>query len=962
MLLLPIIRTQIYKLIILSIFVAILSHFASKEVLAQTAPDFSISVSPPVATIQAGSSVSFTISVTKQGPFNATVNFSGGSANGISVSFSPNSLNPPGNVTMTVSVTSSTAPGNYTVNISASGGQLTRSASVTITVPQQNFTLTASPSTLQVTPGTNAVFNVSANTATGARLNVSLNANSQLNVTFGNSTITTPGTTNMTVSVPPDTIARSYVVNIVASSPGSVAQTTSVTVDVRPLPDFMLNLIPGSISLPAGEQTELVVSVLGLNRFEGTVNLKVESELTAFLGSNSISGSGTSSLSISTSRSTVPKNYPVTIIGTSSIGGGVVEKRATAMVSVTTAPDFTLMLNPANLETSPGKPVSFSVGVNALNRFSDIVVLSFNTSNPNITATSSVPGIAPGSLANINVNVSANTLAGNYDINVIGMANGLQRTAIFRLVVKNDFDLVLNPTSQSITVGQKASFTVGINPRDGFNEQVALTASSPQNLIQVSLSANTIGISTTSTITLTTSPTTEPKDYLITISATGGGITKTATFNLTVKPNLGDFTLAVRPNQQSVSAGKATSLNLDIQGQNGFSDLVALRAEVAETSIQIGFAPSSAKPGDNVSITITTANTTAPGNYNIRVIGTSGALIKTADFVLTVTPAPQEAFSLAIAPNTQDIVVGDAAMFTIGVVGRNGFNQTVELSASSPDPNIQINFAKSSLTPGANTSITAVTNSNTPAGTYSIMVMGKAGSVVVTQPITLIARVSALQVLISFDPPQTGAIAPPQNVKVLAVELKNPSKAQELRKIHTLADSDIAGFKLYRLPQPAEGQPQLTEKDLVKDENLVATLGANDTSFVDRVNTSKSSSNNFVYSVSTFFGNGQNSSGSQPTGTNLPVIKNPVFLKGTILVDSPDSFIQMGAVIIVNGMDEYPLMFDTTGTRFTVAKKKGGSITGKTLKKLITKGVTVQLTIKNPDGKLSIARSLTRAK
>ncbi|KAF0190253.1 MAG: hypothetical protein FD167_6163, partial [bacterium] len=260
--------------------------------------------------------------------------------------------------------------------------------------------------------------------------------------------------------------------------------------------------------------------------------------------------------------------------------------------------------------------------------------------------------------------------------------------------------------------------------RDNFSEQVSLTSSSPQNAIQTSFSVNTINSSGTAMVTLSTTPATEPKDYIVTISATGGGVTKNATFTLTVKPIVGDFTLTVKPETQSVSAGKATSFGLDIQGQNGFTNLVALSADSAEKSLQIGFAPSSARPGDNISITVTSASTTPSGTYNIQVIGTSGSLVKTATFALNVTPAPQEAFSLALAPSVQSLVVGDATMFTVGVVGRIGFNQAVSLSATSPNPNIQVGFAQTSLSPGANTIITVNTSADTPAGTYSIMIIG----------------------------------------------------------------------------------------------------------------------------------------------------------------------------------------------------------------------------------------------
>lgn len=957
-------KTQIYKLIILGIFLGIISLFASKEILAQTAPDFGLSVSPSSATIQPGSSANFSISVTRQGNFNSTVNFSGASSGGLTVSFSPSSVVPPATVTMTVSTSSTIASGTYTINVSGSGGGITKSISVSVTVPPQSFTLSASPSSVQVIPGNNAVFTISANNPPNGRsLNVSLTASGQLGVSFSSSSINTPGTTTMTVNVPANTVPGIYTINVVGTASGTISQNTLVTVDVRPAPDFTLSVFPSMVSLPAGEQTELVLSVVGGSRFEDTVNLRLDSQLSASLSSNSVAGSGTVALTVSTSRSTAIGDYQLTVIGTSSTRAGIIEKRVVVRISVTAPPDFTLALSPSSIETSPGKSVSVSISVNSLNQFSDIVVLSFNTSNSNITATSNAPGILPGMSANATINVAASTVPGIYNVVVIGMAGGLQRTSMLNLTVSNDFDLTLSPTSQSIFVGQKTTFVVNVNGKDGFNGQVSLSVSSPQNTIQTSFSSLTINSTGNSTVTITTSPQTEPKDYPIVISAISGGISKTATFNLTVKANPGDFTLNLKPDIQTVSAGKSTSVNLDIQSQNGFNDLVDLRAEKPGEPIEINFAPPSARPGQNVSITISTTANTPRGTYTVRIIGTSGSLAKTATLTLNVTPAQDDVFSFAISPSTQDIIISDSAMYRVGIVGRSGFNQMVDLTAVSASSDVLVNFAKATLAPGSNTTLTAITNVNTAPGVYPITITGKAGSIVVTQQVNLTVRVAALQVFINFDPPPVGEISPPQNVKVLAVELKTQPKAQEIsRKIHPLVDPNIAGFKLYRLPQPAEGLPALTEKDLVKDENLIATLSANDTSFVDTVNTGKNTTSNFVYSVSTFFGNGQSSSGSQPTSTNLPVINNPVFSKGTILVESASSFIQTGAVLIVDGMDEFPLIFDSSGTRFTVAKKKTGSINGKTLKKLITKGTTVQLTVKNPDGKLSISRSLTRAK
>ncbi|MBI4850741.1 MAG: VCBS repeat-containing protein [Acidobacteria bacterium] len=209
----------------------------------------------------------------------------------------------------------------------------------------------------------------------------------------------------------------------------------------------------------------------------------------------------------------------------------------------------------------------------------------------------------------------------------------------------------------------------------------------------------------------------------------------------------------------------------------------------------------------------------------------------------------------------------------------------------------------------------------------------------------------ALLVQITFDPPPPNQLLPPQNVKVKAGELVG--NLAQVNKINPKADGDlvIAGYNVYRVPQPTDGTMPPVDQ-IVNPNNLVTSLPANATSFMDKVSTSGSS--NYTYSVSTFFGNGQMSSGSQPMGTNLPVIINPVFTQGTIFLDSPSSFIKMGATLVVNDIESYPLQFDSTGTRFTIAKKQASS-SGTTIKKLIGKTSIVKLVVKNPDGNTSVA-------
>lgn len=960
------ILTRIYRLMFIAVFITLFSNLA----LAQTSKgEFNLAVSPTSATIALGNSANFSVSLTPVNGFNEPVNLIAESSNKqISINFSGNAVRPPATLSMQVSVADTVSPGNYTIGVTASSGPITKSQTININVPTPTFSLSVNPTSIQTTPNSNLDFTVSVSGGSDLKQSVLLRAESKLPVSLASDSVRPPGNVRMTVNVPSATAIGNYQVIVTGNLPGSTSsQTSTVNIDVRPLPDYTLSINPTSISLPAGESADVFVNVASLNGFDQSVSLKLDSDLKASLSSTTINGAGTTRLSINSDRTTAVGNYLITVTSSSETKAGVIEKRATLPVTITAPPDFTLVALPNTLDIDPGKSSSVNVSINAVNRFTGIVNLTANSSNPNITTSLTNSNIGPNSNSNLMINVGANVSPGTYDVSVFGSSTGIQqKTTIVRVNVKSvgDFDLMLNTARQEIMAGESASFVVNTIGQMGFAERITLSAS--VDGLQTSFSPTTIDATAMSTLTVNTIQETEAKDYLVTITARGGGISKTTTATLTVKPRLvGDFTLTATPDLQTISASKSTSFSLAISPQNGFNDLVNLTAEVSEGSIQVIFSNTTARPGDNISATVITTGNTPPQNYSIRIIGASGSLIKTALFGLNVTPQVQEAFSLALAPNLQSIANGESTMFTVGVVGQRGFNQAVSLSASSPDPSIQLSFDNTNVNAGGNTFITVTTSANTQPANYIILITGRAAGLTVSQPVTLAVRQAVLKVDISFEPPPTGQIAPPQNVKVLATELK-PGQAQSIRtnanKVQPLTDGDLAGFKIYRLPTPMEGQPELTEQDLVKDENLIVTLPNDTTTFTDNVPVGASSTGNFTYSVTSFFGNGQ-SNGSKPAGTEIPVIKDPKFEKGTIVLKSASSLIiTPGATIIINGMDEYPLMFDSEASQILVNKKALGSLSRLPLKKLIKKGQTVELVVKNPGDKLSVAKSLTRPK
>ena len=121
----------------------------------------------------------------------------------------------------------------------------------------------------------------------------------------------------------------------------SVAKFVQVTSQQA---DFSVTAIPSSRKIPPGTGTTYSVSVTPSGGFNGTVNFSVSglpSGATATFNPTSVTGSGSSTLSIATSSSTPAGNYPLTITATS---GNLTH---TAKISLQVA-DFSLSASPSS--------------------------------------------------------------------------------------------------------------------------------------------------------------------------------------------------------------------------------------------------------------------------------------------------------------------------------------------------------------------------------------------------------------------------------------------------------------------------------------------------------------------------------------------------------------------------------------------------------------------------------------
>src|SRR5439155_24061505 len=102
-----------------------------------------------------------------------------------------------------------------------------------------------------------------------------------------------------------------------------------------------------------------------------------------------------------------------------------------------------------------------------------------------------------------------------------------------------DFTLSASPSSQTVTPGGSTSYGVTISPTGGFNGQVTLSVSGLPSGATGFFTPNPATASSTLSVTTTTS--TLPGIYTLTITGVNGSLTHTTTVTLMVTPHP-DFT------------------------------------------------------------------------------------------------------------------------------------------------------------------------------------------------------------------------------------------------------------------------------------------------------------------------------------------------------------------------------------------------------------------------------------
>jgi uncharacterized membrane protein len=192
---------------------------------------------------------------------------------------------------------------------------------------------------------------------------------------------------------------------------------------------------------------------------------------------------------------------------------------------------------------------------------------------------------------------------------------------------KADFTIGASPTSQSAAQGQTALYGVNLSATNGFASPVQLTATGLPAGATASFSPAQLSKgSGTSTVSVTTSSTTPTGTYSnITVTGTSGSLAHSVTLTLSVTPYVAPaFALSATPGSNAMLPGDTATYQVNVSGTGGFNGSVALSTVSAMPAGMVAsFSPASVTPGHSSTMTVTTKNNTASGNYTLTIAGNS---------------------------------------------------------------------------------------------------------------------------------------------------------------------------------------------------------------------------------------------------------------------------------------------------------------------------------------------------
>ena len=252
--------------------------------------------------------------------------------------------------------------------------------------------------------------------------------------TFTPSTVTGSGSTStLTVTTAPGTTSSSWPLTVTGTS-GALTRTATATLDVVSS-DFTLTAAPASRTIGPGGTASYTVTVAPLAGFSGSIALSAgglpAGASAVFVPAIIVGGSGSATLTISTTAATPAGISSLTVTGTSDA-----LTRSTSVSLVVETPDYLVFATPSSRTLAPGDSTTYNISTAPSGGFAGTVALTVGGLPAGATAAFSPANISGTGTSTLTVTLPSTVPDGETTLTIQGASGSLLRNAFVTVRVR----------------------------------------------------------------------------------------------------------------------------------------------------------------------------------------------------------------------------------------------------------------------------------------------------------------------------------------------------------------------------------------------------------------------------------------------------------------------------------------------------------------------------------------------
>ena len=722
----------------------------SDEVVPRT---FSVSTSTENEDLERGSSVQYTVTVSPQSGFAASVALRvSGLPMGVTGDFNPTSTRSTSILTLSATPDATLGRDTFTVTGTAHGCPVSTTDEVNvIDSDTPGFELSMTPESGNVDRGSSRTYDVEVDPDTGFTSNVTLRVSelgTGLSGSFSSSPVTSSDwTSRLTI----DTDCNASLGSdsfMVTGTGGNASDSDTDTVVVK---GFSLSPPAESVQLAQGTSQDYTITVNLDPGFSSAVTLTV-SDLPSGVSGEFPPGS-------TRSRATLTlRAGSEAMVGSSSFTVTGTAHGCAQPISVPieiTRPGFQVEVTPARANLQRGTSVEYTVEVTPDPGFSSAVTLSVSdlptgvTDGFSTTSVSATPGTDPAWTSRLTLSASAGASLGEEEFTVTGTGGQITRndTAFVDVVSTRLCALTLDPARARVAVDASQIYRVSfsLNTVIGTSADFALSVSDLPTDVTGRFSPESVSTSNrTSELTVDVGEDVPFGPHEFTVTGTGLGAPCTVTGILEVIGS--GFSLSVDRDLATVDPGGSQTYTVTVTGGTGFSSAVTLGVADLGSDFTFDFVPPAVTPtpedpNPTSVLTVTASATAAPGRDDFSITGTAGDLIRSLPAAIIVNSPP--GIALSVQPASVNLDPGGSGTYTVTVSRQGEFSSEVSLSTRDLGSDFTPVFVPPAVTPTPETprptSVLTLTASDTVSPvTDPFSIIGTSGEISASTAATVV--------------------------------------------------------------------------------------------------------------------------------------------------------------------------------------------------------------------------------